>query len=111
MEENKDINAIIGKNLLKLRKNKKLTQMELAEKFNYSDKAVCRWECGDTLPDINVLSALCAFYGITLNDLTDEDFYPDTDKSKEKYMFRLDVSKELQEKQKQQMKQKENTRS
>ncbi|MBQ1261151.1 MAG: helix-turn-helix transcriptional regulator [Clostridia bacterium] len=82
----KDVKPTIAKNLVMLRKQMGLTQIELAEKFNYSDKAVCRWECGDTLPDINVLSALCAFYGITLNDLTDEDFYPDSDKSKEKYM-------------------------
>ena len=40
MENNKDINKIIGKNLLALRKDKKLTQVELAEMFNYSDKSI-----------------------------------------------------------------------
>lgn len=69
-----DIKATIAQNLIMLRKARELTQAELAERFNYSDKAVCRWERGDTLPDINVLAALCDFYGITLNDLASPDF-------------------------------------
>ncbi len=69
----KDIRPIISKNLAMLRKEKGLTQAELAEKLNYSDKAISRWEHGDTLPDVNVLCELCDFYGITLNDLADED--------------------------------------
>lgn len=69
----KDVRPIISKNLAMLRKEKGLTQAELAEKLNYSDKAVSRWEHGDTLPDVNVLCELCDFYGITLNDLTDEE--------------------------------------
>ncbi len=70
----KDIKIIVAQNLVALRKSKGLTQAELAEKFNYSDKAICRWEHADTLPDINVLYALCDFYGITMNDLVNEDF-------------------------------------
>ena len=69
-----DKKQIIASNLILLRKNKGLTQMELAEKLNYSDKAISRWEHGDTLPDINMLCELCNFYGITLNDLVDENF-------------------------------------
>lgn len=69
----KDVRPIISKNLTMLRKEKGLTQAELAEKLNYSDKAVSRWEHGDTLPDVNVLYELCDFYGITLNDLVSED--------------------------------------
>ena len=69
----KDIRPIISKNLSMLRKEKGLTQAELAEKLNYSDKAVSRWEHGDTLPDVNVLYELCEFYGITINDLVSED--------------------------------------
>lgn len=70
----KDIKSVVAQNLATLRKRKGLTQAELAEKFNYSDKAVCRWEHGDTLPDINVLYAICEFYDITMNDLVDPDF-------------------------------------
>lgn len=69
----RDVRPFIAKNLAKLRKEKGLTQAELAEKMNYSDKAVSRWEHGDTLPDVNVLCELCDFYGITLNDLISEE--------------------------------------
>lgn len=69
----KDVKSIVAKNLTMLRKNKGLTQVELAEMLNYSDKAVSRWEHGETLPDINVLYELCDFYGITMNDLVDEN--------------------------------------
>ena len=73
MEENKDFNAIVGKNLLKLRKDKKLTQMEVAEKFNYSDKSISKWEKGESMPSVEVLCELANFYGVSLDDLTKED--------------------------------------
>ena len=72
MEEFKDINAIIGKNLLKLRKNMKLTQLELAEKFNYSDKSISKWEKGESLPSVEILYELAQFYNVTLDDLVNE---------------------------------------
>ena len=70
----KDVKSIVAQNMITLRKHKGLTQAELAEQFNYSDKAVCRWERGDTMPDINVLYSLCEFYDISMNDLVDPDF-------------------------------------
>ena len=73
MEEIKDMNTIIGLNLLKLRKNMKLTQMEVAEKFNYSDKSISKWEKGESLPSVEVLCELANFYGVTLDDLTKEN--------------------------------------
>ena len=79
-----EISKIIGNNLLKLRKDKKLTQLELAEKFNYSDKSISKWENGESLPSIEVLHELAIFYGTTLDGLTSEnpqDFC--TDKKKE----------------------------
>lgn len=68
-----DVKPIIAKNLVHFRKQSGLTQAELAEKLNYSDKAVSRWEHGDTLPDINVLKQLCEFYGIDMNTLISAD--------------------------------------
>ena len=68
----KEIREIVSENLTELRKEKKLTQLELAEKINYSDKAVSKWENGDTLPDIETLQKLCDFYGVTLDYLTHE---------------------------------------
>ena len=72
----KDIKPIIAVNLSNLRKEKGLTQAELAQKLNYSDKAVSRWERGDTLPDISVLYELCRFYNITLDDLVSDEPTP-----------------------------------
>lgn len=69
----KDIKPIIAKNLAYFRKENGLTQAQLAQMLNYSDKAISRWELGDTLPDINVLSQICEFYGIDLNTLTSEE--------------------------------------
>ncbi len=80
-----DINKIIGKNLLILRKNAKLTQMELADRFNYSDKTISKWESGESLPNIEILYELAQFYGTTLDALTQEnDIVETTNNSKQK---------------------------
>lgn len=71
----------VGENLAFLRKQKKMTQLELAEQFNYSDKAISKWENGETLPDLEVLYQLCEFYGVTLDFLTDQE----ASSQKEKY--------------------------
>ena len=63
------IKQIIAENLIILRKKNNLTQLELAEKLNYTDKAVSRWEKGDTLPDIDVLCRICDIYNITFDSL------------------------------------------
>ena len=68
-----DLRKIIGNNLSELRKKRGLTQLELAEKFNYTDRAVSKWENGDTLPDVEILYNLCEFYGVTLDYLTHEN--------------------------------------
>ena len=77
MEETKDIKKVVAKNLANLRKNKKLTQTELADKFGYSDKAISKWENGDTLPDIQTLYQLCEFYNVTLDFLVNEQDFED----------------------------------
>lgn len=69
----KDLRKIIGDNLSELRKRRGLTQFELAEKFNYTDRAISKWENGDTLPDVEVLYNLCEFYGVTFDYLTHEE--------------------------------------
>ncbi len=66
MEEEK---SILSQNLTALRKTKKLTQIELAQVLNYSDKSVSRWENGDTEPDLNTLITLSEFFCVTLDDL------------------------------------------
>lgn len=79
-----DINKIIGKNLLILRKNAKLTQMELAERFNYSDKTISKWESGESMPSIEILYELAKFYNTTLDALTVEGDILATTKSEPK---------------------------
>lgn len=71
-ETMKDLHPIIAENLAVLRKASGLTQAQLAERLGYSDKAVSRWEKGDTLPDINVLYELCDFYGIGMDALLEK---------------------------------------
>ncbi len=68
-----EIKKLIGKNLTELRKKQKLTQAELATKLNYSDKAISKWEHGDALPSIENLMEICNFYGITLDQLVNEN--------------------------------------
>ena len=64
---------LLAKNLVYYRKQSGLTQLELAEKFNYSDKSVSKWERGEGFPDIFVLKSLADFYGITVDDFYIEE--------------------------------------
>ena len=59
-----DVRKNIVNNLVLLRKATKMTQQELAKALNYSDKAISRWEVGDSLPDISVLLRVCEIYGV-----------------------------------------------
>jgi transcriptional regulator with XRE-family HTH domain len=68
----------IGANLSAYRKRQGLTQAELAEKLNYSDKAVSKWERGDSVPDVLTLMQLADLFDITVNELVaDPDVLPD----------------------------------
>lgn len=67
-----DLKKIIAKNLTELRKEKKYTQQDVGNLVQYSDKAVSKWEKGESLPDIDVLYQLCNIYGVTLDYLTHE---------------------------------------
>ena len=59
----------IGANIAAHRKNAGLTQAGLAEKLNYSDKAVSKWERGESIPDVLTIMQLAELFGITVNDL------------------------------------------
>ncbi len=59
----------IGTNIAVQRKRLGLTQAELAEKLNYSDKAVSKWERGESIPDVLTLAQLAEQFDITVNDL------------------------------------------
>lgn len=61
-----NIREIVRENLVKLRKERKLTQIELSQKIGYSDKAISRWETGEVTPDVETLNALATLYGIPI---------------------------------------------
>lgn len=59
----------IGKYIAKLRKEKKITQEELAEKLGVSSKSISRWETGRNMPDLSLITPLCKELGTTINEL------------------------------------------
>ncbi len=72
MKNKEQFNLVVAKNISKYRKFNNLTQLALAEKLNYSDKAVAKWESGESLPEAFVLYQIASIFGITLNDLLSE---------------------------------------
>lgn len=71
-----DIKPIIAKNITALRQSHKMTQIDLAEKLSYSDKAISKWERGESVPDISVLKSIADLFGVTVDYLLEEDHEP-----------------------------------
>lgn len=59
----------IGANIASYRKRSSMTQAGLADKLNYSDKAVSKWERGESVPDVLTLVELSKLFGVTVDDL------------------------------------------
>lgn len=59
----------LAKNISELRKELGMTQAQLAEQLNYSDKSVSKWERGEGVPDVIVLQKIAELFNVTLNDL------------------------------------------
>lgn len=72
----------IAKNIASLRKNRGMTQAELAEALNYSDKSVSKWERGDGVPDILVIHKIAELFGVTLNDIISEEIVIKSEKKR-----------------------------
>lgn len=68
-----DLKLIIAKNIVALRQGAKLTQNDLAERLNYSDKAISKWERAESLPDITVLKAIADLFEVPLDYLVREN--------------------------------------
>ena len=66
------IKSNIAANLTAFRKEAGFTQQELAEKLNYSDKNVSKWERGEGIPDVLALATLADIYGVSVNDFLQE---------------------------------------
>ena len=67
-----EIKENFARNLSNYRKQAGLTQSELAEKLNYSDKSVSKWERGEGIPDLLIVASLAKLFGVTVNDLLSE---------------------------------------
>ena len=59
----------IGKFILELRKEKNMTQQELADKIGVTDRAISKWENGRGSPDLSLMKPLCEELGISINEL------------------------------------------
>ena len=63
------LKKLIGHNIAMYRKRARMTQAGLAEKLNYSDKAVSKWERGESVPDVLTLAQIAEQFGICVDDL------------------------------------------
>lgn len=72
MEREEKLRRNIANNLIHYRKESNLTQLELAEKLQYSDKAISKWERGESVPDIFILHTLADLYSCSVDDFLSE---------------------------------------
>lgn len=97
MDEEK-LKKQIGMNIAAYRKRNRLTQVGLAEKLNYSDKAVSKWERGESAPDVSTLVQLADLFDVTVNALLeDPNALPDNPGTVERVMGKA-VEKTLKRK-------------
>lgn len=81
----KETKFVIAKNIQKLRKEKGLTQIEFAEKINYSDKSVSKWERGEGLPDVETLLLIADLFSVSLDFLVGREEKSESRKKQEKF--------------------------
>ena len=88
-----DLKDIIAKNLVELRTRAGFTQLQLATKINYTDKAVSKWERGEALPDIRVLVKIAEIYNVTLDDIvsphTEKKIKPKMNTGKKRFLITM----------------------
>lgn len=93
MYELDDVKDVIAENLVRLRTKANLTQLQLAEILNYSDKAVSKWERGESVPDIRVLMQIAGVYNIGLDDIVcrpqEKEVKPVLNKRKKRLLITL----------------------
>lgn len=78
-----ELKMIIAGNIGQLRRNAGLTQLDLAEKLNYSDKAVSKWERGESLPDVVTLKAVADYFSVSVDYLMRADHPVEQDVKRE----------------------------
>ena len=90
----------IGKFIAECRKNKNMTQAELAEKLNITDRAISKWETGKGLPDSSIMLDLCNELKISVNELLSGEMISMENKNEKQEQLLLDMAKEAEEKNK-----------
>ena len=68
-----EIKTNFAKNIIRLRKQHHLNQTQLGEAIHYSSKAISKWENGETIPDIDVMSVIAEYFDVTVDELIAED--------------------------------------
>ena len=90
----------IGRFIAECRKKANLTQMQLAEKLDITDKAISKWERGMSMPDTSIMLELCDILCISVNELlSGEKLDMENDNQKNEQLL-LDMAKEMEKKNK-----------
>ena len=87
----------IGRFIADCRKKANLTQMQLAEKLNITDRAISKWENGKSLPDSSIMLELCDVLGISVNDLLSGEVVTMENYNKEIEMNLLDMIRQKEQ--------------
>ena len=90
----------IGKFIADCRKSSNLTQMQLAEKLNITDKAVSKWERGISMPDSSIMIELCNILSISVNELLSGEKFSMENNNQKNEQLLLEMTKELEKKNK-----------
>ena len=88
----------IGKFIAECRKKNNLTQMQLAEKLNITDRAISKWENGKTMPDSSIMLDLCNELKISVNELLSGEMISMESKNEKQEQILLDMSKQIEQK-------------
>ena len=90
----------IGRFIAERRKLQGLTQAQLAEKLNITDRAVSKWETGRSLPDATLMLALCEILGISVNELLSGEKVTMENNQEKNEQLLLEMAKEIERKNK-----------
>ena len=90
----------IGKFIAECRKQKQLTQLQLADKLGITDKAISKWERGIAMPDTSIMLELCDILCISVNELLDGERINMENSNEKNEQLLLDMVKELEKKNK-----------
>ena len=85
VSKNDHLKTVIASNISDLRRRHSMTQLDLAEKLNYTDKAISKWERGESVPDVLVLKSIADLFDVTVDYLLEED-HPATVANREEEM-------------------------